>query len=537
MSKFTLFKNSFILFQTCIFVYICLKSLQENSPFFYKNTDPAYEYLINGINLIYGMTPGHADHPGSTLQWALSLTHRIYYYTSGVNTNLKIDFVNEPEMYALTFSIISIIFHAFIIYLTTHKLYQIYRRIIYLFYPTIFMIVAYEYFDQLIGVKPENFLIMTAGLMIYGMIVFENKNQEKNTAKAVFYGLILAVGISTKLTFLPFLLLLFFIRSNFGKLLSVITMMATLLVLNIKLYGTFRLSWFTNIIFNGGRYGENRSKPFIDIISDFGNIVLLKYPGVTISIVLTIIIFSRSNYKRKLVESEIRLIFYSSLLMIFGLLLVIKESLPRDFVIIIPLIAFVLIIQLGALVHIKYFKNIWGNIRLLPYMSLTLFISLIFISVIILNTYNKLFNSEINSDNNEKYLFEEFHISKSLEGHVVITDYDAPTQYAALQFGNVLYGESSVKLEVDDKYPTSLHIVGTNIYNGKNEKIGCQFFPRFLAEGRKIYVFSRSLQDMELRIKSSEHAFDWSFSDKFIEYKDLDLDWKIFEVTIAKCRE
>jgi len=245
-------------------------------------------------------------------------------------------------------------------------------------------------------------------------------------------------------------------------------MMATLLVLNIKLYGTFRLSWFTNIIFNGGRYGENRSKPLIDIISDFGNIALLNYPGVTISIVLTIIIFSRSSYKRKLVESEIRLIFYSSLLMIFGLLLVIKESLPRDFVIIIPLIAFVLIIQLGALLHIEYFKNIWGNIRLLPYMSLTLFISMIFISVITLNTYSRLFNSEINSDNNDKYLFEEFQISKSLEGHIVITDYDAPTQYAALQFGNVLYGESSVKLEVDDKYPTSLHIVGTNIYNGKN---------------------------------------------------------------------
>ena len=223
--------------------------------------------------------------------------------------------------------------------------------------------------------------------------------------------------------------------------------------------------------------------------------------------------------------------------MTFGLLLVIKESLPRDFVIMIPLIAFVLIIQLGALLHIKYFKNIWGNIRLLPYMSLTLLISFVSISLLILNTYNRLFNNDLSREYNDKYLFEEFQISKSLEGHIVITDYDAPTKYAALQFGNVLYGESSVKIEVDDKYPTSLHIVGTNIYNGKNEKIGCQLFPRFLAEGRKIYVFGRSLQELESRIQSSEHAFDWSFSDNLIESKDLDLDWKIFEVTIAKCRE
>jgi len=134
-------------------------------------------------------------------------------------------------------------------------------------------------------------------------------------------------------------------------------------------------------------------------------------------------------------------------------------------------------------------------------------------------------------------LFEEFQISKSLEGHIVITDYDAPTQYAALQFGNALYGDSSVKIEVDNRYPTSLHIVGTNIYNGKIEKIGCQLFPRFLAEGRKVYVFSRSLQETKSRINSSEHGFDWSFSDKFIEYKDLELDWKVYEVINAKCRD
>jgi hypothetical protein len=391
--------------------------------------------------------------------------------------------------------------------------------------------------DQLIGVKPENFLIMAVGLMTYSMLVFENKNEEKKNVKSVVYGLILAVGISTKLTFSPFLILIFFVRSNSGKLLSVITMMVTLLVLNIKLYGTLSLSWFTNIIFNGGRYGENRSKPFIDVISDLSNIVLFKYPGVAILIVLTIIIFTRSNYKSKLLESEIRLIFYSSLLMTLGLFLVIKESLPRDFVIIIPLIAFVIIIQLGALLHSNYFKNIWGNNRVFFYMSLILAISLIFISIFTSNTYNRLFNSEVNSENNDKYLFEEFQISKSLEGHIVITDYDAPTQYAALQFGNALYGESSVKNEVDGKYPTSLHIVGTNIYNGKNEKIGCQLFPRFLTEGRKIYVFSRSLKEIESRINSSEHSFDWSFSDTFIEYKDLDLEWKVYEVIYAKCRD
>ena len=67
-----------IIVQISIYISYSLKSLGDLLPFYFTNTDPAYEYLINGVNLNYGVPPGHADHPGSTVQWLVFLTNKIF---------------------------------------------------------------------------------------------------------------------------------------------------------------------------------------------------------------------------------------------------------------------------------------------------------------------------------------------------------------------------------------------------------------------------------------------------------------------------
>jgi hypothetical protein len=32
------------------------------------NSDPAYAYLLNSLNILNGVPPGHTDHPGTTVQ-------------------------------------------------------------------------------------------------------------------------------------------------------------------------------------------------------------------------------------------------------------------------------------------------------------------------------------------------------------------------------------------------------------------------------------------------------------------------------------
>jgi hypothetical protein len=162
-------------------------------------------------------------------------------------------------------------------------------------------------------------------------------------------------------------------------------------------------------------------------------------------------------------------------------------------------------------------------------------ITIVLMTFALINTMNILTKSETYALQGGRTVFEDFQKLNSEKGHIIITDYDTPTQFAALQFGNVMYGESAVKEEVDRKYPTSLHIIADTVLNGKGEKIGCQLLSQFKLENRKIFIFVRSPDEAKLRLNSSVHGYAFVFSNDFLEFKASGLDWKIFEIVSAEC--
>jgi hypothetical protein len=153
----------------------------------------------------------------------------------------------------------------------------------------------------------------------------------------------------------------------------------------------------------------------------------------------------------------------------------------------------------------------------------------------LISTMNIFTKSETYALKGGRTVFEDFQKLNTKKGHIIITDYDTPTQFAALQFGNVMYGESAVKEEVDRKYPTSLHIIADTVFNGKGEKIGCHLFSQFKIENRKIFVFARSPNEARSRLNSSVNGYVFMFSNNFLEFKGSGLDWKIFEIVKAEC--
>jgi hypothetical protein len=522
-----------ILIQITIFILLGLRTLKNTVPFYFKHSDPAYEYLINGINLIYGMTPGHADHPGSTVQWTLSLTHRIYFALAGKSIDIRRDFVEFPENYALTFSIFSILLHAIIIFCITIKLYKTFQNVLNLFFPTIFIIIGFRYFDQLVGIKPENFLILTSGLLVYGLLDFEVKTELKNRLTPIVYGIILGIGVSTKVTFLLFTPIFFLLKGIKEKNIFIVIFISTLFILNINLYGNFNYKWFLNIIFNGGRHGQEGSKNFLRTLNDLRDVTVFFYPSILFLIILSLILIVL-NKKNKIVNlKKLRIIKINYLFVFLGLLLVVKESYARDFVIIIPFISLLITVHLSTILKMSFTKKnpylILASI-LLPVITIMLTI------IAFLNTTNMITENETYALEGGRTVFEDFHKLNSEKGHIIITDYDTPTKFAALQFGNVMYGESAVKEQVDEKYPTSLYIIADTIFNGKGEKIGCQLFSQFKVENRKIYIFVRSPHEIKARLNSSVHGYDFVFVNNFLEFKESGLDWKIIEIASAECR-
>jgi hypothetical protein len=162
-------------------------------------------------------------------------------------------------------------------------------------------------------------------------------------------------------------------------------------------------------------------------------------------------------------------------------------------------------------------------------------ITIVLVTIAFINTITIFTKNETYAFEGGRTVFEDFQKLNSEKGHIVITDYDTPTQFAALQFGNVMYGESAVREEVDKKYPTSLHIIADTVLNGKGEKIGCQLFSQFKIENRKIFIFVRSPDEARSRLNSSVHGYNFVFSNNFLEFRESGLDWKIFEIVSAEC--
>ena len=529
-----------IIVQISIYISYSLKSLGDLLPFYFTNTDPAYEYLINGVNLNYGVPPGHADHPGSTVQWLVFLTNKIYSIITASNLELKVDFVNRPEHYAIFFSLVTIFLHSLVMYLLTNKLVTVYKKNAFIFYPTFLLLISYPFIDQIVGIKPENLLIIATSLLLYSILHFFEFKQSKNSfVIPVTLGAIFAFGVSTKFTFILFAGILLFIKNITNKIIFVTTSVLVALVINIKLMGVFSFTWFINIIFYGGRYGQDRPKDYLNILVTLKDLVLYQYQIIGIIVILSIYIATNRQCRKNIFRIKALKIY--SLLVISGLVLIVKESLPRDFLFISPILAVILLILVTSAppnATLKFFER-YANKFIAGIAIIFIICQIGLMNSSDLRYINNIFhnqeNEEITVSQNHK-LYENKVTELLSTGEIVITDYDAPTQFAALQFGNVMYGESSVRDEIDQVYPTSLHVVGSNIYNGKSEIIGCQLFPNFENEGRDIYLLTRSGTEFISRINSSIHGYGWQLSENFIQYKETGLDWKIYEVSNTKCR-
>jgi hypothetical protein len=93
----------------------------------------------------------------------------------------------------------------------------------------------------------------------------------------VTLGTIFAFGVSSKFTFILFAGILLFIKNTTNKIIFVLTSVLVALVINIKLIGVFSYTWFVNIVFYGGRYGQDRPKDYLNILATLKDLVLYQY--------------------------------------------------------------------------------------------------------------------------------------------------------------------------------------------------------------------------------------------------------------------
>lgn len=235
-------------------------------PFYYgQNFDPEYAYLLNGLNIDTLQTPGHTDHPGTTLQvidgaiilvkWALGSG------LSGPRQSLQHAVVTHPEDYLHTIGLVLNVLLSTVLYFAARRIYQLSDSLLVALVFQISFAMFMEPFHAQARVSPEPLLI-TAALLLFipvaGLIFDQDgKIPENEPRLAIAIGLALAFGIVTKVTFAPLLAvcLLFRTRKSLFTCLSFCLAGTVALLFPVWTEIPRMLRWFGSLLLHTRRYG------------------------------------------------------------------------------------------------------------------------------------------------------------------------------------------------------------------------------------------------------------------------------------------
>src|ERR1700733_2281067 len=95
----------FLFFLPVVYLILSVSLLIAWNSFYISRPDPAYAYLLNGVNLAGGhMEIGHTDHPGTPVQCFAAIVIFIKHLFTN-NIPLYQDVLLHPESYLYAISI------------------------------------------------------------------------------------------------------------------------------------------------------------------------------------------------------------------------------------------------------------------------------------------------------------------------------------------------------------------------------------------------------------------------------------------------
>lgn len=234
--------------------------------------DPSYQYLFNGIGLVEGYVPRHIDHPGTPLQILSGLVSYLSWLIERFTGQTTFDFsaavVADPEHYI---SIIS----ALLLTMNVAAIFYLGVRIKNATQNATMAMVAQVGFATLNMITPRLSYLSPEALVIFSgvmaaaflsdILLFSPSRNNMSARSAIAVGFFLALGVTSKITFLPLILLSVILPTAKARLIcfSAIAIFGILFVLPIITELPAVTRWFSSIATHKGQYGEGESG-FID---------------------------------------------------------------------------------------------------------------------------------------------------------------------------------------------------------------------------------------------------------------------------------
>lgn len=483
----------FLFIPIVLFLTSC--SLKDNQGPYFANYqyDPSYVYLISSLNLSQFSSIKHVDHPGTPLQVIGAAVVILSYYFNRTNDSIAQEVLLNPEKYLshIVYTLMTInCFGLFLLGVISYKMYSdIFLSILLQLTP----FTSINIISSFTLVRPENFLFFVVCIFIAGLLYavnVKNTGNKKYPLHVIFLGIVCGLGLATKLTFFPLILipLMLFTGARI-RLLFIMVLVFSFIIFVLPAITLKNINYFINWVYklfvHSKIYGKGEPN-IVDtdaFIINLGKvfttewIFTMAYFSVCISIILWLkksyeVVFHKFRnafknvYKNKLSEwkanfrnMKFKLAFGILLCMTLQILIVSKHYAPHYMFPSLSISVFAIITSILFLSYLSE-KNLSTKILNISY--LLIIFSITVSSIIFINDYK----SRLRTAAEESAKLVDY-VENNSDNSVIVSTKLVSSIETAL-FAGTIYAKNEVnnyKLILNDKYPQSIIFFNGRCYS------------------------------------------------------------------------
>ena len=351
--------------------------------------DPEYTHVISSVNLANGQYEILSiENPATSLYLLSAVVVKATHLLTNHSITLTDDFLLHSEKYIfavrislLITTLLSILFLGLIVYKYTGNFYL---SILLQLVP----FTSIEFLNSSAYICAENFLII---VMIWYtiLLVILSKELISEYKAVVYFAIIAALGIATKLTFLPllFIPLILFSNNKYRIYYLILTgVLAMLIAFPVVMQYHRFYDWLKGIALHTGQYGKGESK-IIDVNMFFINLKSIMINKIFFSItylLLLITVLVLTLIKKKRVKNYILLL---TIFVVFTIQIVLtSKHFAYRYLIPSMMLTTYILYELG-IVYISYLKSL--NLKIIKIVSILFIIGFGLIGLNLHNNKNK----------------------------------------------------------------------------------------------------------------------------------------------------
>ncbi len=242
----------------CITVVFAFLLRQAAGPFWLcTNLDPSYPYLINGLYIVKGISPGHTDHPGTPLQLLFSLVDRISNLGC-TSADIVQKVLTVPEFYLHVVHGILVLLIGSTSFLLALYVYRKTKDILGALIAQVPSLWFIWFMPVAANVSPEPFLISITNLYSLCLIKLFFDRPLQETISALLLGLVGGLGLAVKINFLPLLFIPIILLRFKDKLLFVLVVVISFVLWTLPIISRYdeMFAWFVTLATHPGIHGK-----------------------------------------------------------------------------------------------------------------------------------------------------------------------------------------------------------------------------------------------------------------------------------------